>query len=73
MPEAIARHVVVAHFDDEFRFQRLPFGGALGGPTAGTSGRVSGEARRCDQLFELRSQGGFVDVGEGGGEADMMK
>ena len=32
--KAVVRHVVVAHLDYEFRFQRLPFARSLGAPPA---------------------------------------
>jgi len=56
MPKAAAGEVVVLHFDDEFGGERLPFGRALGGPAAGTTGRVAGKTRRLDQYLELLCQ-----------------
>src|SRR5882724_2560067 len=51
--KAAAGEVIVLNFDDELWRERLPLGGALGGPAAWTTGRVAGEARRLDQLFQL--------------------
>src|SRR5689334_10826548 len=43
--------VIELHFGNESWFQRLPFRGALGAPSAGAAGGASGEARRLDHLL----------------------
>src|SRR5439155_26960012 len=48
MAEASSREVVVLHFANSFRFQRLPFGRAPGAPTARAAGSAPRESWRAD-------------------------
>src|SRR5947209_2668561 len=71
--KAVSRDMIIAHLDDELRFQRLPFGRALGTPAARRARRVAVEAGWRDELFELLCESGFVAIGDGGGKPDMIE
>src|SRR3546814_11662834 len=72
VPESIARDLVVGHFDDELRLQRLPLAASLGAPAAGAAGRTAREAGRRDQRLESLRQLRSIGAGNGGGEADKI-
>ena len=73
MAEAIAGDVIVSHFGNELRLQRLPFLGAFGGPAARAARRISGEPGPTAQGFELLGERGANVVGDAGRESDMME
>ena len=73
VPEPAGRHLVVAHLDDEFRPERLPFASALGAPAARTSWGPPGKPGRLDKLFETAGQIRPVASRQGCGEADMIQ
>ena len=52
MAKAIARHMIEADFDDEFRLQSLPLAATLGAPAARTPGRLTRKTRRLPQGFQ---------------------
>ena len=62
MAEASTGEVVVLHLADELVPKWNPFGGALGGPPAGTSGSIAAEANFlsllliADQRFQSLQQ-----------------
>src|SRR5215471_4204869 len=63
MTEAIAGNVVVADLDNDFRFERLPFAGALSAPAARPARGLAGEAWRSDECLECLGQGRALRVG----------
>lgn len=73
MTETASGKVIVANLSDQFRFEPLPFRGALCAPTAGAARSVSGEPgtanERLDDLFQLLALLGI----KAGREADMIK
>src|SRR3546814_14988827 len=73
VPESIARDLVVGHFDDELRLQRLPLAASLGAPAAGAAGRTAREAGRRDQRLESLRQLPPIGSGNGGGAAHMLE
>src|SRR3546814_3858607 len=73
VPESIARDLVVGHFDDELRLQRLPLAASLGAPAAGAAGRTAREAGRRDQRLASLRQLRPIGAGSGGGDADMVE
>jgi hypothetical protein len=73
MPEAIAGDLIVAHFDDHLRPQWLPFGGALGVPSARTSRCRTGEAGRQDQPLQPLCQRLPIEMMECRGKADVIE
>jgi hypothetical protein len=70
--EPIAGHVVVTHFDNEFRPQRLPFAAALRAPTAGPAWGLTGETGSGPQTAKLFCQRRPLVIGDRGREADMV-
>src|SRR5512146_424473 len=73
MTETSARDLIVAHFDDELRLQRLPLAGTLGVPPARTARRIPGEARRLDQPLKVSRQLVPLLCGNRGCEADVIE
>src|SRR5688572_12589468 len=71
--KAPASEMIVAHFDDELWFQRLPFGGPVRGPAAGAARRAAGEAGRVDKSFEFFGERRLLTVFQTGTEANMMQ
>src|SRR5262249_6611833 len=65
--------MVVTDFDHELGPQRLPITRARGRPAARPSRPVPGEARRLDQLLQLRGQRFLLVARYGRGEADVMQ
>jgi hypothetical protein len=66
--------VVVADFDDEHRFRRMPnllLTTLI--PTAGPARRRTGESRWGDELFEFLCHGPTVAGGNARGKAHMMQ
>ena len=73
MPEPVASYMIVSNLDHQLRPQGLPLGRSLGAPATGSTRRIPSEARRRDKFLKPCSQRGFVLVGYGGREADMMQ
>src|SRR5262249_32236831 len=73
MPKPSASEMIVLDLTDQFRRQRLPFGGAFGGPSARATRRVARKARRLDQLFELLCQRRLLMRFETRAEAHVMQ
>jgi len=65
--------MVVLHFDDELRFERLPFARALGRPAAGPAGRSAGEAGGSYELLEPGGQLLALCGGEPRAETDLVE
>src|SRR5258708_34504295 len=72
MTKAVAADVIVAHFRHELGRQRLPFARALRAPARRPSRGFAAEAGRLAQFRQLLRQLLPVDIGEAGGEADMI-
>src|SRR5437016_13591671 len=73
MAEPAATDMIIAHLGNQFQPQRLPLGGALGVPPAGTSRRIAGEAGRLDQRFEPCGQRPAVEIVQCRGKPDMIE
>src|SRR5262245_1686603 len=71
--EAVAGDMIVAHLDDELRFDRLPFSAPFGAPTARTARGFAGETRRGYERFEFPGQRRPLRIGDGGGETHMVE
>jgi hypothetical protein len=76
-PSAVAKatrsDVVVPDLDDQFRTQRLPFGGTLGAPPAWTPWRVTGETRRHYECFQLLGQRPAVEIVKASGKSEQRR
>ena len=62
VPESITREMIVAHFHNDFRIDRLPFAGAFRAPTTRPARRIAGEPRRFSQRFEFLRQGTTISA-----------
>ena len=73
MAESLPSDLIEADLDDQFGPQRLPFPRTVGGPTARSARRASGETRRLDHRLQPWRQFGAFRPAETGGEADVIK
>ena len=73
MAKALAGHMVVTHFDDQFWPQRLPFSTPLGAPPARSSRSIPGKAGRRDEIFEPLCQGLPVEIAKRRRKPDVVE
>src|SRR5579883_1424007 len=71
--EAASGEVIVLHFDDELRLERLELAGTFGAPAAGTAGTAAGEAWGLAEGFQFLRELLAFGGGNGGCEAHVVE
>ena len=73
MAETIARHMIIANFDDEFRLEGVPDILLSLIPSAWSPRSGTGEAGWCDEFFEFLRESRPVGGGYARSEANVMQ
>ena len=73
VPEPVVRHMVKAHFNDQFRSKRFPGSTSFRAPAARSSGCIAGETGRFSKSFQTARQLRTGVIRNRRGKADMVE